>query len=119
MKPKPNIQIKRVYETPSPKDGLRILVDRLWPRRLTKQKAKIDIWAKEISPSTKLRQWYAHDPDKWKEFKRRYFAELNDNKELVLELKETIKNKTVTFLFSSKEAILNNAQALKEFFESV
>ena len=70
-----NIKIKRVYEKPDEKDGFRILVDRLWPRGLTKEKAAVDLWLKDIAPSTELRKWFNHDPDKWKEFKKRYPAD--------------------------------------------
>jgi uncharacterized protein YeaO (DUF488 family) len=74
-----NVQIKRVYEEPSTSDGKRILIDRLWPRGLTKEKAKVDLWLKDIAPSTELRQWFGHDPSKWNEFKKRYHDELKKN----------------------------------------
>jgi len=110
------IKIKRVYEEPSEKDGLRVLVDRLWPRGLTNEKAKIDLWMKEISPSNELRKWYHNNFEKWSEFKKKYKKELDDNKEAFDELKKIIrKNKTVTFVYSSKEEENNNAAALKEF----
>jgi len=109
------IQIKRVYETRSSKDGFRVLVDRLWPRGLTKDKAKIDLWAKDLAPSSELRKWYGHDPHKWGEFKRRYFGELKNKKPAVSEFVDRIRRGSVTFLFSSKEQRLNNAHALKEF----
>src|ERR687897_3960604 len=73
-----NIKIKRVYEQPDKDDGRRILVDRLWPRGLTKEKAGVDLWLKEIAPSTELRKWFGHDPDRWEEFKERYRAELEE-----------------------------------------
>lgn len=109
------VDIKRVYETPSPKDGQRILVDRLWPRGLSKDKAKIDYWAKEVSPSAELRKWYQHDADKWQEFKRLYFKELDENQLAVDELMHKLENGPVTFLFSSRELKLNNAYALREY----
>jgi len=113
-----NFRLKRVYDPPSPADGQRILVDRLWPRGLTKSAAKIDLWVKEIAPSNALRTWYAHDPKKWPEFKRKYTVELEANREaLNAFLKQTNKGK-VTLLFSSKELRLNNAFALKEYIES-
>ncbi len=112
------IKTRRVYETPADTDGQRILVDRLWPRGLSKEKAKIDFWAKEISPSTALRRWYGHDPGKWPEFKSRYFAELEGNPELVSELLAYVRKGTATFVYSSKEQKLNNAVALKEYIES-
>jgi len=110
------IKLKRVYEEPSPQDGFRILVDRLWPRGLTKEKVKIDLWMKEVSPSNELRKWYHADLEKWNEFKKKYRKELNENKEALEELKKIIKkNKIVTFVYSSKEEKNNNAAALKEF----
>lgn len=109
------IKLKRVYEEPSSKDGYRILVDRLWPRGLTKEKAKVDLWVKEIAPSNELRKWYHANMDKREEFKKRYKKELNDNKEVLEELKKVVKkNKIVTFVYSSKEEKNNNAAALKE-----
>ena len=88
------INIKRVYEIPAKEDGTRILVDRLWPRGLTKKKASADLWLKEIAPRTELRKWFGHDPGKWKEFQSRYHKELKENKEQVLLLKEQIKKGT-------------------------
>ena len=113
------IQIKRVYEAPDSSDGFRILVDRLWPRGLSKADAKVGFWTKEISPSTKLRQWYNHDPQKWSEFKSRYFAELGAKLEKVEELLGYLRTGPVTFVYSSKEQRLNNAVALKEYIESM
>ena len=112
------IRIKRVYEKPEKADGRRILVDRLWARGLSKEKAKVDSWIKEIAPSTELRRWYEHDPDKWNEFKSRYRAELDANGDKVEELLAGARAGTVTFLYSSKEQRLNNAVALKEYLES-
>ncbi len=112
------IGIKRVYEKPAKQDGVRILVDRLWPRGLTKEKAKIDFWPKSLAPSTELRLWYGHDPAKWAEFKSRYFAELEKDPETVRELLTHVRRATVTFLYSSKEERINNAVALKEYLES-
>jgi len=111
------IKIRRVYETPADTDGQRILVDRLWPRGLSKEKAKIDFWAKEISPSTALRRWYGHDPEKWPEFKSRYFEELDANPNGVQELLSYVGRETVTFVYSSKEQRLNNAFALREYIK--
>jgi len=114
-----DIKLKRVYEEPTKGDGYRILVDRIWPRGLSKEKAKIDFWPKEIAPSNELRKWYRHDPEKWDEFKSRYFKELKDRSEQVNELLEWIKKGAVTFVYSSKEQKLNNAVALKEYIESL
>jgi uncharacterized protein YeaO (DUF488 family) len=112
------IKLKRVYEEPSLKDGYRILVDRLWPRGLTKEKAKVDLWLKDIAPSNELRKWYHNNFDQWDEFKKKYKKELEDNKAAFDELKKVIKqNKVVTFVYSSKEEKYNNAAALKEFLD--
>jgi len=113
------IRIKRVYEEPEEADGRRILVDRLWARGLSKEKAKVDIWIKEIAPSTELRRWYGHDSNKWTEFKSRYAAELRANPGQVEEILEEVREGIVTFLYSSKEERLNNAVALKEYIESI
>ncbi len=110
--------MKRVYEKPAKSDGSRILVDRLWPRGLSKEKARVDFWAKDVSPSNDLRRWYQHDPDKWKEFCRRYFAELAKNRAAVDELRENLGSSKSSFLFSSKETDLNNARALIEYLEA-
>lgn len=111
------IRIKRAYEKPSDDDGFRILVDRLWPRGISKERAVIDFWPKELAPSTELRRWYNHDPEKWQEFKSRYSTELQDNPELMEELLDFMRKGPVTFVYSSKERELNNAVALKEFIE--
>src|SRR5690554_3558176 len=108
------VVIKRVYAVPDESDGKRILVDRLWPRGLTKDKAKIDLWLKDIAPSTALRKWYGHDPEKWEEFKRRYFDELKDNKEQVSLLKNEMKNGTVTLIYGAKDETHNEAVVLKD-----
>ncbi len=99
---------------PAPMD-----VDRLWPRGLSKAKAKIDHWARGIAPSSELRRWYGHDPDKWSQFKTRYFAELDSHSDKVAELLAYIGREPVTFLYSSEEQRLNNAFALKEYLESM
>lgn len=112
------IKVKRVYEAPLRTDGCRILVDRLWPRGLSKEKAKIEFWARAISPSTELRRWYGHAPEKWPEFKSKYAEELRANPEGVEELLQHVRKGTATFLYSSKEERLNNAVALKEYIES-
>lgn len=111
------LRIKRVYEEPEKSDGRRILVDRLWPRGLKKEDAHLDAWVKEVAPSNDLRKWYGHDPEKWPEFERRYFAELDANPEAVEALRAELHGRTVTFLFSSKETELNNAAALVEYLE--
>ncbi|HEV2333352.1 MAG TPA: DUF488 family protein [Gammaproteobacteria bacterium] len=110
------ILLKRVYEKPAKTDGLRILVDRLWPRGLSKQKAKVDHWLRDIAPSTALRKWYGHDPARWPEFQRRYARELKAQPGALKELRALLKaHITITLLFSSKEEKLNNAVALKAY----
>jgi len=111
------IKVKRVYDAPDAGDGRRILVDRLWPRGLTKEKAKIDYWAKDVAPSNELRKWYGHEPGKWEEFKKRYFAELGGNHAAVDELLEQVGSGPVTFVYSSTERVINNAEALKHYLE--
>ncbi|MGD0645889.1 MAG: DUF488 family protein [Candidatus Bathyarchaeia archaeon] len=112
------IQLKRAYEQASREDGKRILVERLWPRGLNKEKAKIDVWLKDVAPSTELRKWYSHDPAKWLKFKQRYWKELESKKTILSSLSEETKHGKVTFIFSSKEEKLNNAVALKEYIET-
>ena len=113
---KMKIKIKRIYEKPGEEDGKRILVDRLWPRGLTKEKASIDLWLKEIAPSTELRKWFGHDPDKWNEFQKRYHQELENNKDQVSILKEAIKKGVVTLVYGAKDEQHNEALVLKEWF---
>jgi uncharacterized protein YeaO (DUF488 family) len=109
------IKIKRIYDPPAEDDGFRILVDRLWPRGLTKEKAKLDLWLKEIAPSDQLRKWYSHDPKKWAEFRKRYFKDLGTKRGLVNQIVQNMNEGDVTLLYSSKEEKLNNAVALKEY----
>ena len=111
------IKIKRIYDAPTPDDGFRILVDRLWPRGVSKEKAKVDLWLKEIAPSNELRKWYGHDPKKWAEFRKRYFSNLDTKRELVNQIVQKTKEGDVTLLYSSKEEKINNAVALKEYIE--
>ncbi len=110
------IKIKRVYDEPEKTDGFRILVDRLWPRGLSKEKAKVDLWLKDIAPSDEIRKWFGHEPEKWVEFKRRYFKELEEKKELVDLIVEKAHG-GVTLLYGTKEEKYNNAHALKEYIE--
>ncbi|HET9431980.1 MAG TPA: DUF488 domain-containing protein [Chitinophagaceae bacterium] len=112
------IRIKRVYEKPDKKDGIRILVDRLWPRGLTKEKAGVDLWLKEIAPSPELRKWFGHDPDKWKEFQKRYRQELKNNKQPVAVLKEQAKKGVVTLIYGAKDEEHNGAIVLKEWLDN-
>jgi uncharacterized protein YeaO (DUF488 family) len=111
-------RIKRVYDNAEKDDGVRVLVDRLWPRGVSWEKARIDRWLKEISPSAELRTWYGHDPARWEEFKARYFRELDQHGEVIGELVEQAGAGAVTLLYASTEKRLNNAVALKEYLES-
>ncbi|MDE2260396.1 MAG: DUF488 domain-containing protein [Betaproteobacteria bacterium] len=108
------IRIKRVYEQPDRHDGRRILVDRLWPRGLTKEKACVDLWLKEIAPSTKLRKWFGHDPGRWEEFKKRYLAELKGNSEQIQLLKQALAKDTVTLVYGAKDEEHNEAIVIQE-----
>jgi uncharacterized protein YeaO (DUF488 family) len=112
-----SIRLKRVYDEPVKSDGHRILVDRLWPRGVNKKKARVDQWLEDVAPSTKLRKWFAHDPGKWKEFKKRYTAELDVHHEQVKKLLREARKRTVTLLFSAKDTEHNNAVALKDYIE--
>jgi uncharacterized protein YeaO (DUF488 family) len=109
------IQLKRVYESKIPEDGTRFLVERLWPRGVKKESLHFDAWLKDVAPSTGLRQWFAHDPVKWEEFQRRYFAELDANSGALAPIRKAVHEGTVTLLFSSHDAIHNNAVALKRY----
>ncbi len=111
------IGIKRVYEPAAESDGLRVLVDRVWPRGMTKEKAALDLWLKEIAPSTGLRTWFGHDPARWAEFKTRYAAELNVNGEAVARLRGLIAEGPVTLLYSAHDAEHNQAVALLGYLE--
>lgn len=112
-----SIRLKRAYEKATPSDGCRILVERLWPRGLSKDVAKFDLWAKDVAPSTSLRKWFDHDRAKWEEFKVRYFAELDARSEVVALIKRRLRQGRVTFVFASKEERFNNAVALKDYLE--
>ena len=111
------IKVKRIYQAADPKDGFRILVDRVWPRGLTKEAARIDLWLKDVAPSTPLRKWFGHDPALWDEFRNRYFAELDQNRGPVEQILSKAKKKRVTLLFGAKDEKHNNAVALKEYLD--
>ena len=111
------LKIKRVYEKPANEDGKRILVDRLWPRGLTKEKAAVDIWLKEIAPSTELRKWFNHEPAKWKAFQKKYHQELKENEEQVALLKEQQRKESVTLLYGAKDEQHNEALVIKEWLD--
>ena len=112
------LHIKRIYEAPATTDGSRILIDRLWPRGLTKEKAAIDHWVKGIAPSDDLRHWFGHDPEKWAEFQQRYYQELRANSAAVTELRDIIGNQAATLLYAAHDTEHNNAVALRDFLAS-
>jgi uncharacterized protein YeaO (DUF488 family) len=109
------IRLKRAYEPPKRGDGTRVLVDRLWPRGVSKEAAKIERWLKEIAPSTALRKWFNHDPSKWERFRERYFRELDRNGEVVDELRALARGRMVTLVYSAKDEEHNQAVALREY----
>lgn len=111
------IKLKRVYETASKEDGYRVLVERLWPRGLKKEQVAMDLWLKDVAPSPELRTWFGHDPAKWEEFRRRYWAELKEKKEQIDLLQQKIKKGAVTFVYSAHDEQHNAALALKEYLE--
>ena len=110
------IKVKRVYENPDKDDGMRILVDRLWPRGLTKEKARVDLWLKDIAPSTELRKWFGHDPSRWNEFRERYREELKKNKKTISLLKDQLKKGAVTLVYGARDEEHNDALVLREVF---
>ena len=107
--------LKRVYEPAASKDGVRFLVERLWPRGIKKEALRLDAWLKDVAPSTELRQWFAHDPAKWNEFQRKYFAELDSHAEALEPIRKAMRKGAVTLLFSSHDGEHNNAVALKAY----
>ena len=111
------ICLKRVYEQPGAEDGLRILVERLWPRGLSKEAAAVDLWVKDVAPSPELRRWFGHDPAKWDEFQKRYRAELEQNQEAVDKLLQECHGKKVTFVYAARDPEHNSALLLKEYLE--
>ena len=112
-----SFKIKRAYDPPEPTDGHRVLVDRLWPRGLTKQKLRVDAWLKELAPSTDLRKWIHQDPSRWSEFKRRYIREMGAHPDLIADLRKKGRSSVVTLVFSAKDPLHNNATVLKEYLE--
>lgn len=113
------IRIKRAYEPSSEDDGFRILVDKLWPRGVSKEKANLDLWMKEIAPSDDLRKWFSHDPEKWNKFENRYKDELKDKKEFINKIKEIEKDKgKVTLIYSAKDEEHNNAVVLEDVLKN-
>ena len=113
------LKIKRVYEKPQKEDGKRILVDRLWPRGLTKEKARIDLWLKDLAPTAELRKWFDHDPNKWKEFQKKYHRELKNNQEQVSILSEQLKKGVITLVYGAKDEEHNEALVLRDWLNSL
>jgi uncharacterized protein YeaO (DUF488 family) len=112
------IAIKRVYEEPRPTDGMRILVDRLWPRGLTKERAHVDLWLKDIAPSTELRKWFSHDANKWSEFQVRYREELHSKADVLAVLKTEAAKGPVTLLYGAKDESHNEAVVLQALLQA-
>lgn len=112
--PQKNVQLKRAYDEPAAADGRRILVDRLWPRGVKKETAAIDLWAKDIAPSTELRKWFDHDPARWAEFERRYSAELRRNAELLDKIRELARRGTITLIYAARDQEHNEAVIIRD-----
>ena len=108
-------RLKRAYEAPASDDGFRVLVERLWPRGLSKERAHLDLWLKDVAPSTELRKWFNHDPARWDEFRKRYAAELEEHEEAVRLLKQKAREGTVTLVYAAHDEEHNGALALKHF----
>jgi uncharacterized protein YeaO (DUF488 family) len=111
------IKLKRAYEEPSRDDGLRILVERLWPRGLTKDRAALDLWLREVAPSPELRKWFGHDPARWEQFQKRYWKELEQKEEAVRLLKQEGKQGAITLVYAAQDEEHNSALALKRFLD--
>lgn len=113
------ITIKRAYEAPCRQDGYRVLVDRVWPRGVRKEDLALDDWCNALAPGTELRKWFGHDPDKWQEFRERYFRELDGQAEMIQALRARAAKGRVTLVYGAKESRYNNAVALKEYLERI
>lgn len=111
------IHVKRIYDTPVAEDGFRVLVDRLWPRGVSKERAALDVWLKEVAPSSGLRTWFSHDPAKFEEFSGRYYDELVHNPATTKLIKLTKQHKTITLLYAAKDPAINHARVLREFLQ--
>ncbi|OLL30351.1 hypothetical protein BTH42_17270 [Burkholderia sp. SRS-W-2-2016] len=112
-----NVQIKRIYEPASPQDGARVLVDRVWPRGIRKERAGLTLWLKEIAPSTKLRQWFNHDPERWEQFQREYRRELDANDEAVSRLRALCEEGPVTLVYGARDEEHNQAVVLQQYVQ--
>lgn len=115
--PQVEVAVKRIYDKPAPDDGLRILVDRLWPRGVSRRRAALDEWMAELAPSTALREWFGHEPSRWAEFQRRYRAELRSRGEAIEALRRLATAKRVTLLYAARDPLHNNAEVLKKMIE--
>ncbi len=111
-------KLKRAYDSPAPNDGFRVLVERLWPRGVSKTQAALDLWLKDVGPSTELRKWFGHDPAKWPEFRKRYYRELKTHPDLLQTLRDRSAAGPVTLVYGSRDQQHNAAVALKEYLES-
>jgi len=109
-----HVRLKRAYEPPAPDDGMRILIDRLWPRGVKKANAGIDEWIREIAPSTELRKWFGHDPERWPEFRRRYQLEIRTHPAEFNRLRELAQSRRITLVFAARDEVHNDAVVLRE-----
>jgi uncharacterized protein YeaO (DUF488 family) len=112
--PAANVKLKRAYEPPTAEDGARILIDRLWPRGISKKKAALDQWMKDIAPSAKLRKWFGHDPTRWEEFRRRYADEVHQNSALLDQLRSLARQGPITLVYSAHDEVHNDAVVLRD-----
>ncbi len=112
------LAIKRIYDQPEQRDGIRVLVDRLWPRGVSKERARVDLWLKDLGPSTELRRWFGHESSRFAEFKKRYIAEMEDNKELVAQIRAILAESNVTLLFGARDSEHNNALVIRDYIVS-
>lgn len=112
------LRIKRIYDVPARSDGFRLLVDRLWPRGISKKRAKLSGWMPELAPSAELRKWFGHDPERWNEFRQRYWAELADKQSLINSIRDRLLDEPVTLLYAARDPKCNQAQALMQFIEA-
>lgn len=112
------LQIKRIYDQPASTDGIRIFVDRLWARGVTKQRAHLDYWLKDIAPSSDLRIWFNHEPQKFKEFSKKYKKELQSHNDIIEQIKNLLKTNNVTLIYAAKSPIINHANVLKDYIDN-
>lgn len=112
------LSIKRIYDAPMRSDGFRVLVDRLWPRGISKRRAKLSDWMPDLAPSTELRKWFGHDPERWTEFRQRYWAELARKPSLINSIRDRLLDERVTLLYAARDPIHNQALVLKQFIEA-